>query len=307
MSKSCSWTALLSEIEEIVMARYLTRAGVAICVLLGGTTLAASGPADGAVAAALKARLPKTEVAKIDCKAINGLCEVTAGKSIFYVDKSARFLIVGHVFDMESRQDLTSARLLEINPEALLGGASQSAAAPDEGDPEALAATVTGKATAHDYSIPKSAPAVGSGEALGDTQKISLSSLPASGAIRWGSGGPNVTIFTDFRCGYCRALSNALETMNVTVVERPISVLGTRGISNRVYCAKDRVRALRSAYAGEVPPEATCDTSGLDANERFAKANGFTGTPVIVRSDGAVLHGYRPREFLVAWLKGAKS
>ena len=32
----------------------------------------------------------------------------------------------------------------------------------------------------------------------------------------------------------------------------------------------------------------------LDANEAFAKANGFAGTPVIVRaSDGAVLHGYR--------------
>ena len=32
----------------------------------------------------------------------------------------------------------------------------------------------------------------------------------------------------------------------------------------------------------------------LDANETFAKANGFAGTPVIVRArDGAVLHGYR--------------
>jgi thiol:disulfide interchange protein DsbC len=286
------------------MARYLTKASVAICVMLGGSALAASAPADGAVAAALKARLPKTEVARIDCKAVNGLCEVTAGKSLFYVDKSARYLIVGHVFDMETRQDLTSARLLEINPEALLGGASQRASA-QESDPEALASAKAGTPTAHDYPIPRVAPKVGSGEGL--DEKISLASLPASGALRWGSGGPSVTIFTDFRCGYCRSLSNALETMNVTVVERPISVLGTRAISNRVYCAKDRVRALRSAYAGEVPAEATCDTSGLDANERFAKANGFTGTPVIVRSDGAVLHGYRPREFLVTWLKGAKS
>jgi thiol:disulfide interchange protein DsbC len=288
------------------MARYLTKASVAICVMLGGTALAASGPADGAVAAALKARLPKTEVAKIDCKAINGLCEVTAGKSLFYVDKSARYLIVGHVFDMETRQDLTSARLLEINPEALLGGASQRASA-EESDPDALASATAGTAAAHDYPIPKAAPRAGSGQGLEDGQKVSLASLPASGAINWGNGGSKVTIFTDFHCGYCRALSNALETMNVTVVERPISVLGTRAISNRVYCAKDRVRALRTAYAGEVPPAASCDTSGLDANERFARENGFTGTPVIVRSDGAVLHGYRPKEFLVAWLKGAKS
>ena len=35
--------------------------------------------------------------------------------------------------------------------------------------------------------------------------------------------------------------------------------------------------------------------------------HGFTGTPVIVRSDGAVIEGYRPREVLAAWLKSAKS
>jgi thiol:disulfide interchange protein DsbC len=39
----------------------------------------------------------------------------------------------------------------------------------------------------------------------------------------------------------------------------------------------------------------------------FARENGLAGTPVIVRSDGAVLEGYRPKEFLANWLKGAKS
>jgi thiol:disulfide interchange protein DsbC len=50
---------------------------------------------------------------------------------------------------------------------------------------------------------------------------------------------------------------------------------------------------------------ATCDTRGLDENEAFARKHGFSGTPVIVRSDGAVLEGYRPKAALVAWLKGA--
>jgi thiol:disulfide interchange protein DsbC len=36
----------------------------------------------------------------------------------------------------------------------------------------------------------------------------------------------------------------------------------------------------------------------------FARAHGFTGTPVLVREDGAVLLGFRPREFLESWLKG---
>lgn len=277
-------------------------------VVGGGVALAAGAPADSAVAAALKARLPKTEVAKIDCKVLDGLCEVTAGKSIFYVDKSARYLVVGHVYDMETRQDLTSARLLDINPEALLGGGAQHADADqDEGNVDALASAQAGRPVARDYPTAKSNAPAGAGVGGAQEPSVSLASLPDAGAIKWGSGGQKVTIFTDFRCGYCRALTNTLETMNVTVVERPISVLGTRALTNRVYCAKDRVRALHAAYAGDVPPEAKCDTSGLDANEKFARANGFSGTPVIVRSDGAVLHGYRPKEFLVAWLKGAKS
>ena len=265
------------------------------------SAMAAVGSPDATVAAALKARLPKTEITALDCKKVAGLCEVTAGKTLFYVDPKARYLIVGRLYDMETRQDLTAARLLEINPDALLGGAARSADAEGGDDPSMLAAAQAGKPVRGGLG-----PARGAAPA-GTQQTVSLASLPASGAIRWGSGTQTVTVFTDFRCGYCRQLANSLETMNVQVVERPISVMGTRDLTNRVYCAKDKPRALRLAYAGETPPAARCDTSGLDANERFARAHGFAGTPVIVRSDGAVLHGYRPKEFLAAWLKGAKS
>ena len=42
-------------------------------------------------------------------------------------------------------------------------------------------------------------------------------------------------------------------------------------------------------------------------DEAFAKANGFAGTPVIVRaSDGAVLHGFRDSETLRAFAAGGK-
>ena len=284
-----------------------TKAGGLLAIVLGGTAVASSTPADTAVAAALKDRLPRTEVAKIDCATVEGLCEVTAGKSLFYVDKSARYLIVGHLYDMETRQDLTSARLLEINPEALLGGASRRQEADDDADDDdggdALASAEAGTPIARNHPVRRTAPVSGAGT----ERSVSLAGLPASGAIQWGRGAQRVTIFTDFRCSYCRALTNTLETMNVTVVERPISVLGSRALSERVLCAKDRVRALRLAYAGETPAQASCDTSGLDANERFARAHGFTGTPVIVRSDGAVLQGFRSKEVLVAWLKGAGS
>jgi len=80
---------------------------------------------------------------------------------------------------------------------------------------------------------------------------MSLAALPEAGGIVWGaSSGPTVTVFSDFRCGYCRALSGVLESMNVRVIERPISVLGSRDLANQVFCARDRRKAVKSAYSG---------------------------------------------------------
>jgi thiol:disulfide interchange protein DsbC len=220
--------------------------------------------------------------------ALAALCEVRAGQNVFYVDATARYLFVGHVYDMQTLQDLTSASLLEMNPDMMLGGAASSADKADDGD--GLAAEVRGAA------VRPSAPAV--------PAKVSLADLAPSGAIEWGGSGPKVTVFSDFHCGYCRLLHQALKGMGAHVVERPISVLGTRAISEAVLCSHDRPAAIEKAYTDQEVMKASCDTSGLDGNEKFARDHGFTGTPVIVRADGAVVEGYRPREFLEAWLKG---
>jgi thiol:disulfide interchange protein DsbC len=49
-----------------------------------------------------------------------------AGSQLFYVDKTARYLLIGRVYDMQTRQDLTAVRLLEVNPDLLVGGAAGS-------------------------------------------------------------------------------------------------------------------------------------------------------------------------------------
>jgi thiol:disulfide interchange protein DsbC len=247
-----------------------------------------------AVARALGQRLPRTPVTRINCTLVDGLCEVTAGSQLFYVDRSARYLLIGRVYDMETRRDLTAARLLEVNPDLLLGGAAsksgehQSSFTPDKTVPE------RGNTT----------PA-----ANGAPRIMSLAGLPAAGGIVWGNPeGPTVTVFSDFRCGYCRALSQTLEAMKVRVIERPISILGSRTLANQVFCAHDRARAIKAAYAGTaIEPAKPCDTSALDANERFAQEQAIAGTPVLVRSDGAVIEGYRPRAFLETWIKGGQS
>nr|WP_227711296.1 DsbC family protein [Novosphingobium ovatum] len=243
---------------------------------------------------ALTQRLPRTTVTKVDCGQIPGICEVQAGTNLFYIDPSARYLIVGRIYDMETHQDLTAARLLAINPDMLVG-ASATAKAPE--------ANSAGLAPSHPQSAsaPASVPA----------QKVSLASLPANGAIEWGgaANAPKVTVFSDFHCGYCRALHQTLKAIGARVTERPISILGTRAISEAVICAEDTSAAMERAYGDQDISQKdqgarACDTSGLDANEAFARTHGFTGTPVLVREDGAVLLGFRPREFLESWLKG---
>ena len=272
---------------------YMLLSGVALVAAALGAKVSSQvlRPTDASVAALLKARLPKTAVSRVNCAVVDGLCEVTAGSNLFYVDRTGRYLVIGRVYDMETRQDLTATRLLEINPDTLIGGAAKANNAAS-GDDAPIARNAGGS------SAPPAAP-----------QRLSLSGLPSTGAIVWGkSSGPTITVFSDFRCSYCRALSNTLRTMNVRVVERPISVLGSRDLANQVYCAKNREQALHQAYAGEPLRNAgTCDTSGLDANERFARTHGLSGTPVIVRSDGVMIEGYRPKEALAAFIAGGRS
>jgi thiol:disulfide interchange protein DsbC len=264
-------------------------AGIAALVALSaatGWTVAslaapASEPDTALVRKALKLRLPKTPIDAINCNGLGGLCEVASKTTLFYVDRTAKYLVIGRVYDMEARQDLTAARLLALNPDLLAAGGARR-----QGDDESAA------------------PAKASPPA-----KVSLAGLPAKGAITWGpEAGPKVVVFSDFNCGYCQKLTGELKAIGARVEERPISIFGaeSRRIAEQVLCAAKPGTALHAAYSklALANPKA-CDTSGLDANEDFAKANHFGGTPVIVRpSDGAVLEGYRPaaalREFLSA-------
>ena len=131
----------MSAIDRLRKLRAFARPApiVAAAAALGvaGIALAAdvAGKDDAKVSLLLKTRLPKTPINKLDCDKIDGLCEVTSGANLFYVNHGARYLIIGRVYDMETRQDLTAARLLEINPDMLVGGAAKAnAAVSDDGE-----------------------------------------------------------------------------------------------------------------------------------------------------------------------------
>ena len=234
---------------------------------LGSTTLTSQ---------ALHRQMTKTVVDRIDCSAGSGLCEVQSGSNIFYTDKAAHYLIIGHVYDLDAHVDLTEQHLARLKG---LIGAGPGVGTSADGTPATLAA---------------SAP-----------ERIAIKGLTQAGAVVWGKpNAPTVSIFTDFHCPYCRAVVHELEGLDVRVVEYPISILGSRAVAEQVICARDRVKAMRDAYAGAPLLSKSCDTHGLDDNEAFARLHRIAETPVLVRADGAVLHGYRPRAFLATWLQG---
>ena len=251
-------------------------AASAAALLTSGVAVLTAMPAQAAIARdvvqALKLRLPKTPIDALDCTSLAPWCEVVSGETLFYTDEAARYLFVGRLYDLEERRDVTATRLLELNPDLLAAGAARAA----------------GRAEAsHSEAAP--APA---------KTKVDLSQLPHEGAIRWGNPkGPRLVVFSDFQCGYCKKLEAELKAIGARVEERPISIFGadSRRDAERVLCSPRPEVSLHMAYSGlALANPKPCDTSGLDANEAFAKANGFAGTPVIVRaSDGAVMHGYR--------------
>lgn len=249
-------------------ATVLTLGVTAVTAMPAGTSALA-----GDVAMALKLRLPKTPIDALTCGKPGPWCEVVSGDTLFYIDETARYLFVGHLYDMETRRDVTAARLLELNPDLPAAGAARAGSADD---------------TRQKTPGPTSA----------ETDKVDLSGLPAAGAIHWGNpNGKKLVVFSDFNCGYCKRLKAELEKAGVRVEERPIAIFGapSRKLAQGVLCAANPAKALHKAYAGEIPAtRKSCKAQGLDSNEAFARANGFGGTPVIVRaSDGAVLHGYR--------------
>jgi thiol:disulfide interchange protein DsbC len=261
--------------------------GASTGMLVNGVSAQASAPSLNAgaeakaVLAALAKRLPKTAINAVECRGLGGICEVVAGTTLFYVDRGARYLMIGRVYDMETRADLTATRLLALNPDLLVAGAArQKTEVDDTGPPQAPAA-----------------PA-----------KVDLRDLPAAGAIHWGpADGPRLVVLSDFACSYCRRLVGELRAIGARVEERPISIFGaaSRAAAERVLCASDPARALHAAYEQkEIPAPRKCDVTGLDANEAFAKRHGFGGTPVIIRADGAVLEGYRPATQLKAFVAG---
>lgn len=86
---------------------------IALAFPIATTTFA--GEKEDAVLKTLKQKYPATQVNAVNPSSITGIYEVVMGRNIAYTDDAARFVLFGHLFDMQTQKDLTADRLAQLN------------------------------------------------------------------------------------------------------------------------------------------------------------------------------------------------
>lgn len=68
-----------------------------------------------AIEQAVRQAMPSTKIDAIAPSPIPGLVEVVAGRNVFYADSSGRWLMVGHLYDLETARDVTADRKAQLS------------------------------------------------------------------------------------------------------------------------------------------------------------------------------------------------
>lgn len=66
-----------------------------------------ASPTLASVAANIRTALPATDVQSVSASEIPGLYRFQAGDNTLYADASGRYLLVGHIYDLQTAQDVT--------------------------------------------------------------------------------------------------------------------------------------------------------------------------------------------------------
>ena len=239
---------------------------------LTALAIALASPAN-ADEAQIRAAFPNTSIDSVDCALTNPLCEVVAGQSVFYTTPDARLMVIGRVFDLQLGRSITDDRLDALD--AKYGAATPGSSA--RGAPQNLANGIAG-------------------------------AFDAADAIVTGAGPRHVSVIADPACPYCAQLAESIIALgDVTASVYLVGSVGGRAVPEAVYCASDPETALYQAYTRSLAPGASCERAmAVSRNERAARSLGLSGTPILIRDDGAIRYGMLGAEDLDAWLKGEK-
>ena len=256
-------------------------------------TVFANQASDAGLSRKVQAAFPNTRIASVRCGVVPGLCEVTAGKTVFYVSPNGRYAMVGSVLDLKDRIDLTDRRMKELGQ---LDAVTSRLG--DDGPPAAVADAQPPAAQA------QATPAIG---------PIKIDLPQANGIVHHPGARLKVSVVTDLNCGYCRMLMEALKAApDIELTEYPIQLLRPDSLDKAklALCAKDREATANNIYFGgdlKVSGDCSKAEAAVQANTAFARAHGISGTPALIRADGASHAGFMPVDQLRAWIKGGQA
>ncbi len=118
-----------------------------------------------------------------------------------------------------------------------------------------------------------------------------------------------IYVFTDVDCGYCRKLHRDVPELNSLGVSVRYLAYPRAGVDSvaghemsKVWCAKDRQKALSAAKNSESVVAEPCDDP---VAEQYALGQklGVRGTPAIYLQNGRMLPGYMPPNEIIKQLK----
>jgi len=254
----------MNRIETALITALVTSA-----VWTAGHALADAAPRTVDPGQAIGEAFPNTEFDRVECDGFGPLCQVVAGKTVFYVDPEARHAFIGRLYDLTAQTDLTAAALAGLAP-------TETAPAPTN--------------TAQEGAL-------------------NWDDLPLDAAILRHPGAPRkVAVFSDLNCGYCERLNAELAiATDIEVHEFLIGQIGSAEASRAIGCAPDPAAAMDAYYATRDVPDTSCDRDIVAPARAAATRFGVRGTPSFVRPDGAVLSGFTDLPTLRAWIDAQRS
>lgn len=190
---------------------------------------------------------------------LQGFYEFTVGTTVFYMDPAGKWLLDGHLVDLDTKSSVTAARTLELEK----AGRKQ------------------------DQVTSAELPA------------LDWRSLNLNHAIKVQRGravpGRVLILFEDPNCGFCKKLHVELEQMKDLVTYTfPMAFLqGSAAKNAAIWCAKDRAAEwARSMKDEPVMGRGNCDVAPLAANAELAEQLAVRGTPTIFLANGTRIAGY---------------
>lgn len=92
-----------------------TTTGLYLALLCNISTTFAQPPSVEKMKSALQGRMDVSQIKGVAMTPLSGLYEVNIGSEIIYTDANARYIIQGHLLDLDKGANLTEMRLAELN------------------------------------------------------------------------------------------------------------------------------------------------------------------------------------------------